>query len=995
MPAYSGGNRWVGVLALGPVPVPPALHQIAKRRAADLAVKRTSIWLEGQTIPVETVHKALAELSTVLGAHGDAARVAESLALARFVQQGKSEAGSWPKWARNAVLRYSANRRAFDGPEKYDLRRWGLGARADAPGPVRATRKNRDLTAERAIATSVKDVQRIFDIIDTARPALLDPSQAFDVDELPVPQHLAHALTDAGWEPEGLLRQRWLRLALTHVSFRHEQWSIPRTLLPEMLNGLGSRWCQLFVLDEFLADNPLASSHEQSQALNSLMPALAEQLAVRLHIADAMLLSRGEALAASEPNKRSRVVASVTWQVIGVMCLLGGMTAAAGLISRSYRSSVETIANDTSSVDWVTILNQQIDLAVTWAYDTSEPDHQLIHRAVVTDRRRRSVSGSGGSKKIARHAAAESFIRRYLPELARAQMRSRAPGRRSASPVKAARYPGTGVAHQNTVRDLQRVFELPPASAPLLDQALTHSSWAYEHSALVASVGQRDYAALSRLGAVVGDALAAHDQTVRVAGRILEPTEDEARVMTLEDGRLWDLFREFRLEPGLLVGAGITDLQLPSIGAGAMQAVLAVAWKYRREGLLTRRPSPLDEWLRIPNGLLDEITALQNMCAEFQINYEFDVRQRGLDHEKQFTCRLRFEDSAGDFVVSGPAGTSKAAAKRRASAIALAAVEGISGALVPDDAALTRFLLLKQIAGADAVDPRRALLRGWLGVSLIASGDVPAFERWAARAEGITGPLSEGDLAKLRTYYERSLLVSRQGNLPFLRSRFSATTDWLKPVTAVEMKKDPMWSSLRAVAATLSAITATSDSSLREVLSRWYESAIGCMNVDLSSENLEGERDDLTATQATALRVMLDAASATITESAPQDRLQVAVYRREGSAYVTLAAQAADLQASLAELARLLNESVSYMECVEIEHGWLLEARYVEHGNPRHWPDLGRVLEATADQRPDLASVARRCDELVCLIQGGVVPESADSSPQALAAGLHQRRNLI
>ena len=163
----------------------------------------------------------------------------------------------------------------------------------------------------------------------------MDPGQALD--ELPIRQHLAHALTDAGWDPEDVLRQRWLRLALTHVSFRHEKWSMPRTLLPEMLSGLGSRWCQLFALEEFLADNPLASSHEQSQALNSLMPSLAEQLAVGLHIADAMLLGHGEA-AASESDKRSRVVASVTWQVIGVICLLGGMTAAARLISRSYRS---------------------------------------------------------------------------------------------------------------------------------------------------------------------------------------------------------------------------------------------------------------------------------------------------------------------------------------------------------------------------------------------------------------------------------------------------------------------------------------------------------------------------------------------------------------------------------------------------------------------------------------------------------------------------------
>lgn len=995
MPAYSGGNRWVGVLALGPVPVPPALHQMAQRRAAGLTAKRTHIALDGRTISAKTAQKALSDLGVVLGVHGDMARVAESFALARSVGQGKAETGSWPQWARNAVLRYSANPTAFNRSQKYDLNRWGLGLTGSLFKSDRTQARRQDATKGRASVVSARHVERVFDTVDVDAPTILDPGQVLD--ELPVSRRLTQALTEARWQPEGVLRQRWLRLALTHASFRSENWSIPqRTLLPGMLGGLGSRWCQLFALDEFLADNPLASPHEQSQALNSLMPLLADQLAGRLHIPDAMLLGRGEVLAASEPSKRSSVLASVTWQVVGAMCLLDGRTAVARLVHRGYRSIVEAIDPDTSSVDWLVILTQHNESGVTWTYDSSGPDHQLVHRAVVTDRRGRSGSGSGASKRSARQAAAESFVRRYLPDVAKVRVRTRKPEERSTSLAKARTYSGVGVAHENAIQDLRRNFELPPAAARLLTQALTHSSWVYENNALVLSAGQRDYAALSRLGAVVDDALVAHDQVVRIASTTLAPTEDEARIMSPAEARLWDLFRDFRLEAGLLIGAGIRDVQLPSIGAGAMQAVLAVAWKYRRDGLLMRRPSPLNEWLRVPNAPHDETTALQYMCAQFKINYEPELRARGVDHEKQFICLLRFEDmGGGDFVVKGSAGTSKSDAKRRVAAVVLAAIEGISDSQVPENAALTRFLVRKQIAGVATVDPHRALLRGWLGVSLIASADIPAFERWAASAENVTGPLGDDQLARLRSYYERCLLTSRQRSLQLLRSAFSTLTEWLEGVPAAEVKDDPRWPSFRAVAATLRTVTATSNSSLREVLSHWYAAVVGRINVDLSSENLEGERDDLTAAQASALRVMLDAATTTALGNTAGDRLQVAVYRRDGAAYVTVTAASTGIQETLAEFAHLLNECVSYLECVEIEHGWLMEVRYVEGASPRRWADLGRIVESVADQRTDLTPLASRADELVRLIESGAEPESIGARQQILASELHQRRNLI
>ena len=63
------------------------------------------------------------------------------------------------------------------------------------------------------------------------------------------------------------------------------------------------------------------------------------------------------------------------------------------------------------------------------------------------------------------------------------------------------------------------------------------------------------------------------------------------------------------------------------------------------------------------------------------------------------------------------------------------------------------------------------------------------------------------------------------------------------------------------------------------------------------------------------------------------------MYRRDNSAYVTLAPESADMHAPLPELARMLGECVSYLTCVQIENGWLLEARYVTPVTPVRSPN--------------------------------------------------------
>jgi dsRNA-specific ribonuclease len=752
----------------------------------------------------------------------------------------------------------------------------------------------------------------------------------------------------------------------------------------KMLSALGSRWCRVFALEEYLERNPLASANEQSRAWADYVGYMADRLGNHLHIDEVRLLGRGEDFQSSDPDKASRAVAAVTWQVIGVMCIFQGLETVAKLARKTY---AVVSAEQTPARDWYQILQTHNRPTLTWEYERSGPDHQLVFRVTVTDTRGKRGTGSGRSKSGARSAAAEDFVRRHLPVVAEAANHSGS-NRRSSRRVTS--YRNVGSAHDTAVEDLRTAFELPTAAAPLLTQALTHSSWTYNRQSLVNSANQRDHTGLSHLGSVVADALIAHEQAARVISSSLAPTEDDARIMTPADERLCDLSDDLRLEPGLLLGAVQNDRALRSIKAEAMQAVLSVVWKYQRQRILTRRPRPLDEWLRIPNGKPDPSTALQQMCSAIKIGYSIEYVEHGPGHDQRFACLLRFEDGPRAITLRGPFGVNKTDAKHLASAEALRVAEGSIGR---GEHELGRYLLRKQIAEVDTLDPQRSVLRGWFGVSHIASADIPAFEKWAEEVEKTIGPLQAEDLARIRSYYERCLLLSRRGTLPILRSIFTETIEWLWDARNIAViKSDSRWRSFSAVVATLVALTSSAGGSLRGVISDWYASAVAQIGVDLSSESLGDDRDDLTAAQAAALRALLDAAVRAVIGGG---RLQVSVYRQDNSAYVTLTSESADMHAPLAELARLFGECVSYLTCVQIENGWLLEARYITAVMPVRLAELARALEFSADTREDLRPAAVRATDLLKLIEADNVPEKVEHLVAGRTAELFERRTLI
>lgn len=229
--------------------------------------------------------------------------------------------------------------------------------------------------------------------------------------------------------------------------------------------------------------------------------------------------------------------------------------------------------------------------------------------------------------------------------------------------------------------------------------------------------------------------------------------------------------------------------------------------------------------------------------------------------------------------------------------------------------------------------------------------------------------------------------------MPILRSTFTETTEWLHGAgNFTAIKTDPKWRSFCAVASALSVITSSAKGSLRGVISDWYGSIAGRISVDLSSENLGNDQDDLTAAQASALRTILDAAGSSV---AGNHRLQVSVYRQDNSAYMTLTSQTADLHTPVADLARLLSECISYLTCVQIEDGWLMEARYVISAMPIRLADLGRALEGAADIRDDLRPVAVRVRDLLKLVEADDVPENAEHLLPERATELFAQRTLI
>jgi hypothetical protein len=227
MPAYSGGNRWVGVLALAPPPVPPPLHRMARARITSRTTSSPYVDIGGRQVRLDVAMQALSLLGNVLGAHNDMSRQAHCFALVRSMRQPGARVRGWPGWAKTAVLAYAADPEAFVAPHAYELKAWGLWS-GSPPARARPKRRQQVPTAGhtgRAPRTvpapnAVRHLPEL-EIVDGRQPDLLEPDGGLD--ELPVDAGLVAALAQTGWNPADELRRRWLTLATMHKSYLYER----------------------------------------------------------------------------------------------------------------------------------------------------------------------------------------------------------------------------------------------------------------------------------------------------------------------------------------------------------------------------------------------------------------------------------------------------------------------------------------------------------------------------------------------------------------------------------------------------------------------------------------------------------------------------------------------------------------------------------------------------------------------------------------------------
>ncbi|WP_214407390.1 putative dsRNA-binding protein [Pseudonocardia lacus] len=252
--------------------------------------------------------------------------------------------------------------------------------------------------------------------------ALVDLDEALDT--IPLRERLVDFFAETGaplYDDHHL--QRWLRAASAHSSYLYEK-GLSRIVAPSVLHGLAElakRHVRAAVLDRYIAANHPAKVGQQSSALAAHERSAWDALAALPAVEDSLHFGKGEAQQLAQRPTRSRL--AVVQQVIGLAGLVGGHAAVRRLVDRAVTESAAASEPETVA-DWRTTLDQLVPHEdQVWEWNRSGPDHEPRFEAVLRVRDW-TARGSGPSKKAASRAAAEDFVRRWLPAVTSTTIRA-------------------------------------------------------------------------------------------------------------------------------------------------------------------------------------------------------------------------------------------------------------------------------------------------------------------------------------------------------------------------------------------------------------------------------------------------------------------------------------------------------------------------------------------------------------------------------------------
>ncbi|MGM0384630.1 MAG: ribonuclease III [Actinomycetota bacterium] len=200
-----------------------------------------------------------------------------------------------------------------------------------------------------------------------------------------------------------------LERALTHRSFAHEAGGIPTN---ERLEFLGDAVLGMVVTEYLYRCHPDVTEGElaKMRAATVSQRALAE-VARALGLGDYILLGRGELV--THGREKDSILSDTLEAIIAAAYLENGLESTRGMVEQLCAPLLTHAARLSQGLDWKTSLQELAGVhglpAPAYHVEGSGPDHDRTFAATATVGSFVG-SGTGSSKKVAEHAAAEAVF---------------------------------------------------------------------------------------------------------------------------------------------------------------------------------------------------------------------------------------------------------------------------------------------------------------------------------------------------------------------------------------------------------------------------------------------------------------------------------------------------------------------------------------------------------------------------------------------------------
>ncbi len=241
---------------------------------------------------------------------------------------------------------------------------------------------------------------------------------------------------------------------------------------------------------------------------------------------------------------------------------------------------------------------------------------------------------------------------------------------------------GPGAPEGTTYPDLRKALGHPSLEDDLLERALTHRSYAYEHGGLPTNE-RLEFLGDSVLGLVVTETLYG-DHPDLSEGRLAK-----LRAAVVNARALAEVAQHIGLGRHVMLGRGeeITGgRQKPSILSDTVEAVIGAVYLssgFEGAGAVVHRL--FDSVMQNAAGMgagLDWKTSLQELCAELGVGVpEYVIEDDGPDHAKTFTAKVR----VGESLYGQGVGGSKKEAEQQAAETAYTELRGAASGSTPAD----------------------------------------------------------------------------------------------------------------------------------------------------------------------------------------------------------------------------------------------------------------------------------------------------------------------